>query len=330
MRRFNGNERWIALMLAALVTSCDYFSREDRTPPGAYQGIVEFDEHVLSFDLGGRLTSVRVEPGARVQEGDLIATLDDTLATARRAAVRHEAEAAELQVSLLRAGERNSKIRSMVAEIRAARTAEAQLKANLEREKRLLQRGVSTDERIDNLRFQLDKASAHRQALVQKLQVMREGARGEEIASAEARSKALATQVDVQEEQIRRHRLEAAATGDVLEVHVKTGEVVAPGSPVAIIADTRRPYADVFVPQAETAGIQVNSPAAIHVDSLAEPLSGKVEHVARRTEFTPRFIFSEKDRFALVVRVRVRIDDPQGSLQAGLPAFVTFQSPAGD
>ena len=62
--------------------------------------------------------------------------------------------------------------------------------------------------------------------------------------------------------------------------------------------------------------------AAIKIDALSHELGGHVEHIARRTEFTPRYLFSEKERATLVVRVRVRVDDPKQQLRAGVPAFV--------
>ena len=55
---------------------------------------------------------------------------------------------------------------------------------------------------------------------------------------------------------------------------------------------------------------------------MGHELSGKVEHIARRTEFTPRYLFSEKERSTLVVRVRVRVDDSKEELRAGVPAFI--------
>jgi HlyD family secretion protein len=125
-------------------------------------------------------------------------------------------------------------------------------------------------------------------------------------------------------ERLRLYQLHAIEAGTVLDVNAEPGEVVAPGVPVVVVADTRHPYADVFVPQAELAGIAVGSPARVAVDSLPEPLAGRVEHIARRTEFTPRYLFSEKERPNLVVRVRVRIDDPGQTLHAGVPAFATI------
>jgi hypothetical protein len=55
---------------------------------------------------------------------------------------------------------------------------------------------------------------------------------------------------------------------------------------------------------------------------VPEALPGSVEHIARQTEFTPRYLFSERERPNLVVRVRVRIADPAQRLRAGVPARV--------
>jgi HlyD family secretion protein len=108
----------------------------------------------------------------------------------------------------------------------------------------------------------------------------------------------------------------------VLDVNFEQGEVVGAAAPVVTLADPERPYVDIFVPQAEIAHVFVGQGANISIDSLSQALSGKVEHLARRTEFTPRYLFSEKERSTLVVRVRVRIADPKQQLRAGVPAFV--------
>jgi HlyD family secretion protein len=97
------------------------------------------------------------------------------------------------------------------------------------------------------------------------------------------------------------------------------------GSPIVTVADTQHPYADVFVAQGKTAGIRLGSRARVQTDALSETLSAKVEHISRRTEFTPRFLFSERERPNLVVRVRVRVDDPGERLHAGVPVFVNIE-----
>ena len=88
------------------------------------------------------------------------------------------------------------------------------------------------------------------------------------------------------------------------------------------VARGRGLHADVFVPQQQIAGIAPGVAAVVHVDSPPVAFAGVIESVGRETEFTPRYTFSEEDRSALVIRVRVRIADPQHALHAGIPAFV--------
>jgi HlyD family secretion protein len=104
---------------------------------------------------------------------------------------------------------------------------------------------------------------------------------------------------------------------------VKVGEMVAPGAPAVTLADLSHPYVDVFVPEARMPEVRMNQAVSVKVDGMNKSLPGKVEHVYTRTEFTPRYLFSATERPNLEVRVRVRIDDAEKALHAGVPAFVT-------
>ena len=69
----------------------------------------------------------------------------------------------------------------------------------------------------------------------------------------------------------------------------------------------------------------VHSPISGQISLRGESIVGaRVEHIARELEFTPRFVFSERERAALVARVRIRIDDARERLHAGTPAFVSI------
>jgi hypothetical protein len=76
-------------------------------------------------------------------------------------------------------------------------------------------------------------------------------------------------------------------------------------------------------------GITVGAPTTLRVDGVASELNGRIEHVFPRAEFTPRFLFSEGERPNLVIRVRVRIDDPKHLLHEGVPAFVRLAGNGG-
>jgi HlyD family secretion protein len=127
----------------------------------------------------------------------------------------------------------------------------------------------------------------------------------------------------LEDAKLERHTLVTRVDGLVVDVHLDPGELAAIGTPAATIADVTHPYVDVFVPEGKLAGIKLGTRADVRVDTGARAV-GAVEYVSPKTEFTPRFLFSERERPNLVVRVRVRLEDPKHDLHAGIPAFARF------
>ena len=309
----------LATCLAALA-AC----QPDERYPGAFQGVIELDERLLGFEVGGRLTDVTVERGDRVTAGELLATLDDTLARTAVAGREAEATAAQARADLVRAGSRVEDIRVVQAQLRAAEATDALAQKNLARDRRLVEQGALTQSVLDESETRSRTAMAQVQTLRQQLRELRAGARSQEVTGAHAQATAADIAARLEGERAARYQLRAVTPGTVLEVHADPGEVVGPGAPVLTVADVTRPYADVFVPANDLAGLDVGDHAAVQVDSLALPVPGVVETIGRRTEFTPRYVFSERERAALSVRVRIRIDDRGRLLHAGVPAFVTI------
>ncbi|HLU68174.1 MAG TPA: HlyD family efflux transporter periplasmic adaptor subunit [Kofleriaceae bacterium] len=312
---------WGLLLAAASawVMACG----EGEPPPG-YQGVIELEERDLGFEVGGRVLAIHVVEGDEIAPDQLVAALDDAVQRSARDSTAEEAAAARAQSELVREGAREEEIRAAAAEVEAARAQEQMLLTHLERERRLLARDATTRAQVLDLEAQHRAAVAERRAREQRVRALREGARSSELAGAAAQAGAAESRLRAESERLALYELRALEGGTVLDVEVEPGEVVSPGAPVVTVADTARPYADVFVPQDQLGEISVGAPAQVRVDSLAEPLVGQVEHIARRTEFTPRFLFSERERPNLVVRVRIRIEDPDRLLHAGVPAFVTI------
>lgn len=299
----------------------------EREPTASYQGVVEFEERRLGFELGGRLLRVAVNEGDHVEPGQLLAWLDDSLEQAQRAVRARERDLAENQVQSVAAPARAHEVEALRAQSRAARAAEQQLADNLERERALLEGGATPRALVDDLERQLERAAAERQEIEHRLALLRQGARDEELATARARADVSSASLSAAEQRLLRYKLHALQAGEVTEVYARAGEVLPPGAPVIAVADTHQPYADVFVPQAELAPFIPGRALRVRVDALEQPLVGHVEFVATHTEFTPRYLFSEEERPHLVVRVRVRVNAPERQLHAGVPAFVELAPP---
>lgn len=312
------------LAIAIALIGCEAARAAEPPTPEPYQGVVEHEDRSVGFETTGRVLAVNVERGERVQAGEVIATLDDSLETPLRDLRIAELHTAEAQLALLKAGSRVEDIRAAEAQIASLRAREDMARKNLDRTKTLYERGSVAQSEVDELSASVDSTLEQKRALEEQLKALKRGARGEEISAALARVEAATAALAAQEAKLARYTLSAMIDGDIIDVHVKPGEMVAQGALALTVADLDRPYVDVFVPQSQAGKVRVGAPAKVRVDSVKAELSGKVEHVFPKTEFTPRFLFSEGERENLVVRARVRIDDPKHLVHAGVPAFVTL------
>ncbi len=308
-----------ALLGFAISAGC----AEPDAGPTPWQGIVEFEERRLAFEVPGRLLAIDVDEGDVVEPGQPIARLDDTLERLARDAAAAQARAARSELELLEAGSRPEDIQQVKASLRAAQATRQLAEETLAREDELAAQGVGVAAELDAARTALATASARQRELEATLKRLRRGARDQEIAAAAARLDAAEAAVTASDARIARHVLVPEGGGVVLDVHVENDEVIQAGAPVVTVADVEHPYVDVFVPQQHVDGVALGDRVHVRVDAHALPFEGRVEHIARSTEYTPRFLFSDRERSNLVVRVRVRVDAPAGDLHAGLPAFAT-------
>ena len=290
------------------------------TPPG-FQGLVEYDEHVVSFEATGRVESIGVQRGALVSADQVVAKLEDTLERLTLDARRQDAAAAEADLALLEAGTRREDIESLDDDLRGATSNEDLLRVNAERDRKLFRDGAMTKADLDRAETDLQRATFTRKSLEQRLSALRHGARPEELTRARARADEAKAQVALEEELLARHSLRAGTAGEVIDVATKVGELAAIGTPALTVADTTHPYVDVFVPEGKLEGFHAGVKAQLRVDATSTPFDATIESVSPDTEFTPKFLFSERERPHLVVRVRVRVADPGRKLHAGVPAF---------
>lgn len=308
--------------LFALISGCN---GADASRTEALQGIVEHDERILAFEVGGRVASLDVDRGSPVSAGMRLGSLDDGMERPLRDARVAERAAADAQLRLLEAGPRAEEIRATRAELQTLESQRELAQRTLDRQLLLEASGSSAAARRDEIDTSIASIDGRRESVRQQLLALRRGARSEEIDAAEARVSAASAAIAALDARLERFTLEAPTVGVVIDRHVSVGEVVAPGTPAFTVADLDHPYVDVFVPEGRMRSVRIGMNASIRVDGVRQSLRGRVEFVSSHTEFTPRFLFSDRERPNLVLRVRVRIDDPQRRLHAGVPAFVDLE-----
>jgi HlyD family secretion protein len=307
----------VAALAAIAAEGCN------RAPPlpAGYQGIVEYDDRVIAFEVPGRVASVPVQRGDLVRAGQVLAQLDDTLQKLTVDSRLKDEAAAQTDLALLEAGTRKEDVASAADEVHAATASEELAHKSADRVRALFAQGALPQADVDKANADLDHSVAERRSLEQRLEAMRRGSRPEEIARSRARVDQARSQLALEQERLARFVLRANAAGEVTDVEVKAGEMASVGTSAVTLADTHHPYVDVFVPQGELGGLRAGVAASVRVDASSAPFAASVEYVAPETEFTPKFLFSPRERPNLVVRVRVRVEDPDRRLHAGVPAF---------
>ena len=214
---------------------------------------------VVQSEIPGIVAAVHTDDGERVTKGQALVELDRE---------RLEDRVAELAAAL-----EMRQARARFDLVSRARAELDEARRDLERARLLLERGVASKERIEDL--------AHAVRLA-------------EIALSDARAELAARRAAVREAENAHHRVErdlaktvirSPIDGVVVRRAVEVGTAVADlqngGTVVAALADDRRIHVLAEVDENEVAGVRVGQPARVHVDAFpGEVFEGVVRKVS--------------------------------------------------
>lgn len=134
----------------------------------------------------------------------------------------------------------------------------------------------------------------------------------------------LATQLHL-ERQRDRQTLRSPLDGWVVRTLFEPGEQVAPGAPVAVVADWRELTLKVYLSEDRFGRVALGQPASITVDAYpGEVFSGQVTFIASEAEFTPRNVQTREDRVKSVYAIKLRVPNSDLRLKPGMFADAAF------
>ncbi|HEX4912305.1 MAG TPA: efflux RND transporter periplasmic adaptor subunit [Vicinamibacterales bacterium] len=321
--------RWIVLTLAATV-ACAEEAPTDRLRAS---GHVEATETRIAPDVGGRILTLTVQEGDRVEAGQVVMTLDsrDTQLAIDRA--KAERDAADAQLRLVKAGARVEDIRQAQSQIETARAELSAARAELESAEQDLSRFETLLASNSGSRKQRDDAATRRDVARDRVASsesrvrtaeeahakLRAGARVEEIEAARARLAAAEAQIATLEKGITDATVKSPVGGIVTQKLVEVGEILAPRAPALVVVDLDRAWADVFVPEPSVPQIKLGQPATVLPDDGGPGINGSIGYISPKAEFTPRNVQTAEERSKLVYRVRINVDNKDGVLKQGMP-----------
>jgi len=311
--------------------------------PGLSSGYVEATDVRVSSKVAGRIVDVNAVEGARVEAGAVIATLQTTDVDFALDRARAEKDQADAMVALLVAGSRPEDIQQAQAQVATARSERAAIEAELASaradearfEQLLKVRAGSTKQRDDAVtRRELaeaklkaaDDRTAAAQSAVDRLKA---GARKEELSGARARASAVAAQIAALEHDRGEAVVRAPSAGVIGSRLVEPGELVAVGTPLAIIVDLDRAWASVYLQEPLVPLVKMDQAATVITDA-GDRIEGRVTFISPKAEFTPRNVQTPDERAKLVYRIKVTVDNKAGILKPGMPVSVDLKLPVGN
>ena len=346
-------------------------------------GNIEVTEVEIAFQISGRIVELPVREGEMVRRGAVLARLDreslerqrDRAAATVRAAesqvaqlrtaiahLRETVEAqilerqaaleqAEAQLRELLAGSRAPEIAQARAAVEAARAERERAQRDWERAQLLYERDEISTAQYDQARTRYEQASAQLQQAEQRLTLLLEGPRREQIEAARAqvaRARAALRQAQAQRLELRRREQELAMReaereraraelalietelrktvvaapfdGIVLTKAAEVGEVVAAGATILTLGDLRRPWVRAYIGERDLGRVRLGARVRVKTDSFPDRIYwGRVSFIASEAEFTPKQIQTPEERVRYVYRIKIEVENPNLELKANMP-----------
>lgn len=380
-------KRLVVLLILAAAAGGYYFWRSRQGAADGSRilvsGNLELTQVDLAFKTPGKLVELTVREGDWVKAGQVIARLDAAQLEQQRArdqaavaaarsqleqlqtAIEHQRATIDSEVAARRAELEQARARlaellagSRQQEIAAARATVADAKAwrdvaqlEWERAQTLFSREDISRSQYDQARTKLESTEAQLRAAEQRLALLLEGPRQEEIAAARAvvaRAEAAVAaaeanhielrrkeqELSLRRAEIERNRAQAAITeaqiadtvlvspidGVVLVKAAEAGEVIAAGTPIVSIGDLEHPWLRAYINEPDLGRIRLGGAVNLSTDSYpGKTYSGRITFIASEAEFTPKQIQTKEERVKLVYRIKVEVDNSHHELKNNMP-----------
>ncbi len=276
-----------------------------------FPGTIEARDAQVGSLVGGRVSRVLVDEGARVAKGQPLVLIEPDLLDRQIAQERGNVSAQRANLEKMVAGPRRE-------EVARAETDWRMAERTRQRSAALLAQGLQSQQQYD-----LDAAQA--KMLGEAYRELARGNRPEDIAQARAQLAAEEARLAYLLEQRDELAVRAPADGVIQTMDLRSGDLVAPGQGIVTILEPGEIWVRIYVPEPRLGLVHQGQRASISVDTFpGRTYSGRVVEVREQAEYTPRNVQTLEERGDQVFGVKVAID-PSPDLKPGMAALVRLE-----
>lgn len=291
-------------------------------------GTLERDRISLSAPVSEVIRTLNVTEGQSVQPGDILLTLDSTLAESRLQQRQAELDSARATLDELLAGARREERAAAAAAAEAARASLTEASQRLSRNRTLFKQQMIGQAELDNAVAQHDAAAARLDQAEEQLRQLTNGTRPEKIRQAQAALRAAEARLAAEQKNLDDLTLRAPRAARIDLIAAEAGSRVNAGTPLLTLLANAEPYVRVYVPQSKIAALSVGTEVEVRVEGLPQTLHGRVRNVRAQPAYTPYFALNERDRARLMHLTEIVLNDMPAGLASGLAVEVLLPADA--
>lgn len=373
----NKKRLFLVLLVAAvsILLIILYLPEWSETESGSLSisGNIEVTDAEISFKISGQVVNRMVSEGESVSEGQIVALLESSYLVQEMSLRKAELRAAKAGLAELVAGYRQEEIAQSQAAVEKAQSrlnellagsrpqeiavAEAgvqsafvnvsHLETEFDRQSKLLKGSTISQREFDRAESEYEQAVSRLNEAEEKLELVREGPRREQIDQARAALREAEERYEMLKKGPRRETIEqskarvdlaesalrmaeirydystitAPFSGIVLSENVESGEYVSPGTPVVTLGDLENVWLRAYINETDLGRVKLGQEVHVTTDTYPEKIyKGRISFISPEAEFTPKNVQTEQERVKLVYRVKIEIPNPDMELKPGMPA----------
>ena len=265
------------LAIILLIAVIGYFVSKPK--PLVIQGEAEATEYRVSGKVPGRIETLFVKEGDKVQKGDTVVFIDCPEVRAKLEQVTALKNAASAQKTKALNGARKEQIEGAYELWQKAIVGETVMKKSYDRMKSLYDQKVVSAQKFDEVEAQYNAAVATTRAAKSQYDMAVNGARWEEKKAAAAQVDRAKGAVDEVNSYIHETMQIAQMAGEVSDIFPKVGELVGTGSPIMSISLMNDLWGTFNVREDQLNGMTVGSTITAFVPAFKKEVRMKVYYI---------------------------------------------------
>ena len=265
-------------------------------------GNFEAVETIVASEVAGKLLSMEVKQGDRIEAGKLIAQIDTTEIILKKLQTLAQLAASE------------TKKQNVTAQINVLKEQKNNVLTTQQRISKMFADKAATQQQMDDINGQVNVLDRQISSTNTQFQLI-----GSEM-------EVIRRQTDLLDEQLSKSRIKSPIGGTVLETYLEAGELATPGKPVLKMADMTNLELKVYVSGSQLPSVKLGNEVKVLIDSGSKEmqnLSGKITWISSESEFTPKIIQTKEERVKLMYAAKIMVTN-DGSLKIGMPGEVVF------